>query len=141
MRSSGPYNSQSFATASFSTDSSLEFDPLDNSSSDNSSSSSGSDHAALVAGPSWRVLLSAEDFADLVHMLAQLRMAVASLRYQCLWNAGTLERPPSKAKVCMFRGRAFTVSIFDLADATCLMLVSRARGAAQAIRCMCQQPR
>jgi hypothetical protein len=55
-----------------------------------------------VAGPSWRVLLSAEDFADLVHMLAQLRMAVASLRYQCLWNAGTLERPPSKAKVCVF---------------------------------------
>lgn len=108
LNNSGPYNSQSFATASFSTDSSLEFDPLDNSSSDNSSSSSsGSDHAALVAGPSWRVLLSAEDFADLVHMLAQLRMAVASLRYQCLWNAGTLERPPSKAK---WEGRHFKLT-------------------------------
>lgn len=78
---------------------SMDFDPL-YTGSDSSSSSGGSDHAAIVAGPSWRVLLSAADFADFVHMLGQLRMAVASLRFQGLWNAGNKERPPSKAKVC-----------------------------------------
>jgi hypothetical protein len=86
-----------------------------------------------VAGPSWRVLLSAEDFADLVHMLAQLRMAVASLRYQCLWNVGTLERPPSKAKVCMFCAGASTVFMFDMSRWTLFEIVSGRRGGT---RCM-----
>lgn len=62
-------------------------------------SASSSSHEALVSGPSWRVFLSAADFADFVHMLGQLRMAVASLRFQGLWNAGGRDRPPSQAKV------------------------------------------
>ena len=95
-----PYHSQSFATATFGADTSMEYDPVATSSTDSSSSSSvGSDHAALVSGPSWRVMLSAADFADFVHMLGQLRMAVASLRFQGLWHAGSAERPPSRAKV------------------------------------------
>jgi hypothetical protein len=35
----------------------------------------------------------------LVHMLVQLRMAVASLQHQGLWRAGKGDRPPSRAKV------------------------------------------
>jgi heme A synthase len=75
-----------------------DFDPLYT----NDSSSSSSSHAALVAGPSWRVLLSAADFVDFVHILGQLRMAVASLRFQGLWNAGSRDRRPSQAKVSLF---------------------------------------
>jgi hypothetical protein len=102
--SSGPYNSQSFATASFSPDTSVdpwtpEFDTINPMDLSNSDRGSGSDHAALVSGPSWRVLLSMADFADFVHMLGQLRTAVASLRFQGLWHAGSRERPPSRAKV------------------------------------------
>jgi hypothetical protein len=75
----------------------MDFDPLATIS---DISSGGSEYPAIVSGPSWRVLLSAADFADFVHMLGQLRMAVASLRFQGLWNAGSKDRPPSKAKVC-----------------------------------------
>ena len=101
MHSSGPYHSQSFATTSIGTDSSMDVGPEGQgwAASSTDSSNSSSCDVALVSGPSWRVMLSAADFADFVHMLSQLRMAVASLRFQGLWNAGSLERPPSRAKV------------------------------------------
>jgi hypothetical protein len=56
-------------------------------------------HAAVICGPTWHVSLGREDFSAYVHMLGQLRMAVSSLRYQQLWNAGSRERPPSCARV------------------------------------------
>jgi hypothetical protein len=48
--------------------------------------------------------LEASELSELVHMLVQLRMAVASLQYQGLWRAGKGDRPPSRAKVgyCCF---------------------------------------
>jgi hypothetical protein len=79
----------------------MEFDPLATVSDISGGGGSSSEYPAIVSGPSWRVLLSAADFADFVHMLGQLRMAVASLRFQGLWNAGSKDRPPSKAKVCL----------------------------------------
>lgn len=88
--SSAPYVSESFGTTA-------------TTSTQDDDSSSDSLHA-LVSGPHWRLLLSARELSEFVHMLSQLRMAVASLRFQGLWQAGGTDRPPSRAKVCMSEG-------------------------------------
>jgi hypothetical protein len=53
----------------------------------------------VASGPGWHVTLEPSELSELVHMLVQLRMAVASLQYQGLWRAGKGDRPPSRAKV------------------------------------------
>jgi hypothetical protein len=64
-----------------------------------SSSSNTSPYSCVASGPGWHVALETAELSELVHMLVQLRMAVASLQYQGLWRAGKEERPPSRAKV------------------------------------------
>lgn len=62
------------------------------------SSSSAASFSCVASGPGWQVALEPAELSELVHMLVQLRMAVASLQYQGLWQAGKGERPPSRAK-------------------------------------------
>lgn len=88
-----PHRSQAFETAAF--ESTETSDNLDYQSNSNHEPS----FACIVSGSSWRVLLSSVEMSEFVHMLAQLRMAVASLQYQGLWRPAKGDRPPSKAKV------------------------------------------
>jgi hypothetical protein len=65
----------------------------------NRSSRPKAPYSCVASGPGWQVALEPSELSELVHMLVQLCMAVASLQYQGLWRAGKGDRPPSRAKV------------------------------------------
>lgn len=53
---------------------------------------------ALVSGPGWSMPLTANELGDVLFVLQQLRVAVASLKDQGQWLPASGERPVSRAK-------------------------------------------
>jgi len=54
---------------------------------------------AEISGPCWTIPLKPNELADILGMLAQLRMMVANLSAQGQWLGGNGDRPASRVKV------------------------------------------
>ena len=78
------------------------------------SSSDGEDEGAagplgaIVSGPCWSVPLTPSELADVMSMLSQLRLMVATLAAQGQWHAASAERPASRVKVCVHACLSYT---------------------------------